>query len=80
MSGSVLVEVQVEDQLMGMKHNMIVGELGSGSALALLHDAARRATIVCKEQSEHIKDLSQLADRIYLIIDAITARLSRGLS
>ncbi len=48
-SGSVLVEVQEEDQLTGMKHNMIVGELGSGSAfgeLALLHDAKRQATIV----------------------------------
>ena len=57
-SGSVLVEVQEEDQMTGKKHNTIVGELGSGSAfgeLALLHDARRRATIVCKEDSEFLK-------------------------
>ena len=57
-SGSVLVEVQEEDQTTGKKHNMVVGELGSGAAfgeLALLHDDRRRATIVCKETSEFLR-------------------------
>ena len=57
-SGNVLVEVQEEDQMTGKKHNTIVGDLGSGSAfgeLALLHDARRRATIVCKENTEFLK-------------------------
>ena len=57
-SGSVLVEVQEEDQTTGKKHNMVVGELGSGASfgeLALLHDDCRRATIVCNETSEFLK-------------------------
>ena len=57
-SGNVLVEVQEEDHVTGKKLNTIVGELGSGSAfgeLALLHDARRRATIVCKENTEFLK-------------------------
>jgi len=57
-SGNVLVEVQEEDQMTGKKLNTIVGDLGSGSAfgeLALLHDARRRATVVCKENSEFLK-------------------------
>ena len=57
-SGGVLVEVQEGDQVTGRKHNMIVGELGSGSSfgeLALLHDVRRRATIVCKEDAEFLK-------------------------
>lgn len=57
-SGSVLVEVQEEDPLTGAKHNMVVGELGSGAAfgeLALLHDDKRRATIVCKEPAEFLR-------------------------
>lgn len=57
-SGSVLVEVEEEDQSTGKKQNTVVGELDSGSAfgeLALLHDARRRATIVCKEASEFLK-------------------------
>lgn len=57
-SGNVLVEVQEKDHMTGKKLNTIVGELGSGSAfgeLALLHDARRRATIVCKENAEFLK-------------------------
>lgn len=57
LSGSVLVEVQEEDQVTGKKHNQIVGELEEGAAfgeLALLHDSRRRATIVCKEPSEFL--------------------------
>ena len=58
LSGGVLVELQEEDQQTGKKHNMVVGELGIGSAfgeLALLHDARRRATILCKEDSEFLR-------------------------
>ena len=58
LSGSVLVEMQEEDQKTGKKHNMIIGELGAGAAfgeLALLHDDRRRATIVCHENCEFLK-------------------------
>ena len=56
-SGSVLVEVLQEDPITGTKNNHIVGELGPGSSfgeLALLHETKRRATIVCKENSEFL--------------------------
>ena len=56
-SGSVLIEILQEDPITGTKHNHIVGELGPGSSfgeLALLHETKRRATIVCKENSEFL--------------------------
>ena len=55
LSGSVFVEVQEEDQVTGKKHNQIVHELETGAAfgeLALLQDSRRKATIVCKENSQ----------------------------
>ena len=51
LSGSILIEVQQDPQT-GTKHNNIMGELGQG--LALLHESKRRATIVCKEDSEFL--------------------------
>ena len=57
LSGSVFVEVQEEDQVTGKKHNQIVHELETGAAfgeLALLQDSRRKATIVCKENSEFL--------------------------
>ena len=57
LSGSVLIEVQQEDPQTGTKHSNIMGELGPGTSfgeLALLHESKRRATIVCKEDSEFL--------------------------
>lgn len=56
-SGGVLIEVNHEDPQTGVKHNSIVSELGPGASfgeLALLHESKRRATIVCKEDSEFL--------------------------
>ena len=54
-NGSVFVEVLETDPLSGRKQYHIVNELGPGDSfgeLALLHDAVRNATIVCKEYTE----------------------------
>ena len=57
--GRVYVEVQEVDQNTGIKMNHIVGELGPGYSfgeLALINaDSRRRATIVCKEDSEFLR-------------------------
>ena len=56
-SGGVLIEVQEEDPTTGGKHINIMGELGPGASfgeLALIHETKRRATIVCKEDTEFL--------------------------
>ncbi len=58
LSGSVVVEMQKEDQKTGEKQIMIIGELGAGASfgeLALLHNDRRKATIVCNEDCEFLK-------------------------
>ena len=55
LSGSVLIEVQQEDPQTGTKqHHGRVGPGTSFGEIALLHESKRRATIVCKQDSQFL--------------------------
>ena len=58
LSGSVLIEIEDEDEETGVVVKMIVGELKAGSAfgdVALLRQSKRGATFICHEDSEFLK-------------------------
>lgn len=57
-TGSVLIEIEDEDEETGDVVKMIAGELKAGSSfgdVALLHQSKRGATFICHEDSEFLK-------------------------